>query len=194
MEKICGNKCCNLIKRSSENISSNIRSSRPEVFLRKGVLKICSKFTGEDPSQSAILIKLLYNFIKTILRHGSSPVNFLHIFRTCISQKHLRTAASKKYELIMSVKSWKPKKPSTAIIEICWPEYQTGRCDIARYIFWVSFQHETKGKCECSNWLKRWETFEDVLTEKKYNSMLVQIWSNLKNITISTKRITLQCL
>ena len=30
------------------------RSSRPEVFLRKGVLKICSKFTGEHPCRSAI--------------------------------------------------------------------------------------------------------------------------------------------
>ena len=26
------------------------RSSRSEVFLKKGVLKICSKFTGEHPS------------------------------------------------------------------------------------------------------------------------------------------------
>ena len=30
------------------------RSSRPEVFLGKAVLKICSKFTGEDPCQSVI--------------------------------------------------------------------------------------------------------------------------------------------
>ena len=34
------------------------RSSRPEVFLRKVVLKICSKVTGEHPCRSAILIKL----------------------------------------------------------------------------------------------------------------------------------------
>ena len=34
------------------------RSSHPEVFLRKGVLKICSKFTEELPCRSAILIKL----------------------------------------------------------------------------------------------------------------------------------------
>ena len=27
----------------------NIRSSHPEVFFEKGVLKICSKFTGEYP-------------------------------------------------------------------------------------------------------------------------------------------------
>ena len=40
-----------------------VRSSRPEVFLRKGVLKICCKFTGEHA------------------QHGCSPVNLLHIFR-----------------------------------------------------------------------------------------------------------------
>ena len=40
---------------------SNSRSSHPEVFLIKDVLKKCSKFTGE---------------------HGCSPVNLLHIFKT----------------------------------------------------------------------------------------------------------------
>ena len=34
------------------------RSSRPEVFLGKGVLKICSKFTGKHPCRSAISKKL----------------------------------------------------------------------------------------------------------------------------------------
>ena len=33
------------------------RSSRPEEFLKKGVLKICSKFTGDHPCGSAISIK-----------------------------------------------------------------------------------------------------------------------------------------
>ena len=37
----------------------NMRSSHPEVFLGKGILEICSKFTGEHPSRSAISIKLL---------------------------------------------------------------------------------------------------------------------------------------
>ena len=36
------------------------RSSRPEVFCWKGVLKISSKFTGEHPRRSAISIKQLY--------------------------------------------------------------------------------------------------------------------------------------
>ena len=50
--------------------------------LIKDVLKICSKFTGGHPCRNVISIKLLYNFIEIILRHGCSPVNFLHIFRT----------------------------------------------------------------------------------------------------------------
>ena len=37
------------------------RSNRPEVFLGKSVLKICSKFTREHPCRSVISIKLLYN-------------------------------------------------------------------------------------------------------------------------------------
>ena len=61
---------------------SNSRSSRPEVFLGKGVLEKCSKFTGEHPCRSAISIKLLCNFIEILLRHGCYPLNLLYIFRT----------------------------------------------------------------------------------------------------------------
>ena len=57
-------------------------SSHQEVFLLKGVLKIRSKFTGQHPCQSVILIKLLCNFVEITLWHGCSPVNLLHIFRT----------------------------------------------------------------------------------------------------------------
>ena len=38
------------------------RSNRPEVFLRKGVLKICSKFRVEHSCRSAISIKLQIEF------------------------------------------------------------------------------------------------------------------------------------
>ena len=61
-------------------VLSYFSSSHPEEFLIKGVLKICSKFTGEHPCRSAISIS---NFIEIALRHGCSPVNLLHIFRTC---------------------------------------------------------------------------------------------------------------
>ena len=52
------------------------------MFLRKGVLKICSKFTGEHPGWSVISIKLLCNIIEITLRHGCSPLTLLNIFRT----------------------------------------------------------------------------------------------------------------
>ena len=51
------------------------------MLLGKGVLKICSKFKREHAFRSAILIKLLSNFIEITLGHGCSPVNLLHIFR-----------------------------------------------------------------------------------------------------------------
>ena len=58
------------------------RSSRPEVFLVKGVLKICRKFTGEDPCQSAISIKLQRNLIEIALRESV----LLQIY--CIFSEH----------------------------------------------------------------------------------------------------------
>ena len=62
------------------------RSIHPEVFLEKGVLKICSRFTGEHPCRSVISIKLLCNFIEIIFRQGCSPVTLLHIFRTSFTK------------------------------------------------------------------------------------------------------------
>ena len=45
-----------LIKIAAEPLSTplSIRSSHPEVFLGKALLKICSNFTGEHPCRSAI--------------------------------------------------------------------------------------------------------------------------------------------
>ena len=68
-----------------------LRSSHPEVFLRKSVLETYRKFTGEHPCRSVISIKLvcnlLCNFIEILLRHdGCSPVNLQHIFRTTFSK------------------------------------------------------------------------------------------------------------
>ena len=59
-----------------KNINSNHRSSHPEEFLGKRVLKISNKFTGEHPCRSGISI----NFIETPLQHGCS-VNLLYVFR-----------------------------------------------------------------------------------------------------------------
>ena len=63
----------------------------PEVFLQEGVLKICSKFTGEHSCRSVISITLLCNFIEIRLWQGCSPVNLLHIFRTpCYKNTYMR--------------------------------------------------------------------------------------------------------
>ena len=64
------------------NYLTKCRSSPPEVFLVKGVLKICSKYTREHPRRSAISIELLCNFIEIVLRQRCSPINLLLIFRT----------------------------------------------------------------------------------------------------------------
>ena len=53
-----------LLKLSQQSFIN--RSSRPEVFLGKGVLKICSKFTENT---------------QNTLRYGCSPVKLLYVFR-----------------------------------------------------------------------------------------------------------------
>ena len=97
---------CNMFSYFEEALTS-YRSSPLEVFLRKSVLTICSKVTGEHPCRSVISIKLQSNFIEIVLLHECSPVNLLHIFRrtpkefflkknffSIFSKEHLRTAAS----------------------------------------------------------------------------------------------------
>ena len=59
-------------------------------FYKKGVLTVCSKITGEHPYQSVISIKLQSNFFKIGFRHGCSPVNFLHIFKTSFPENNSR--------------------------------------------------------------------------------------------------------
>ena len=86
--RVCKKSCNYVFKTSSRNLPDVLedkkmfKSNRPQVFLGKGVLNICSKFTGDHPYRSAISTKLLCNFIEIALRHRWSLVNWLHIFRT----------------------------------------------------------------------------------------------------------------
>ena len=52
------------------------------MFLEKGVLKIFSKFTGEQPCLSVISKNVQSDFIKITLGHGCSAVDLLYIFTT----------------------------------------------------------------------------------------------------------------
>ena len=73
----------------------------------KGVLKICSNFTGEHQCQSEISTKLQSNFIEITLRHGCSPVNLLHIFRTPFSKnEYLWVAASEHSKQVQNL-NWR---------------------------------------------------------------------------------------
>ena len=59
----------------TQKASILFRSSHPKVFFRKGVLKICSKFTGEHPCRSAISIKLQSNMDQLHILRTSFPKN-----------------------------------------------------------------------------------------------------------------------
>ena len=72
----------NVVLKSDLNLKYGPKMAVAHSGKGKGVLKICSKFTGEYPCRSVISIKLKSNFIEIILRQGYSPVNLLHIFRT----------------------------------------------------------------------------------------------------------------
>ena len=52
------------------------------MFLEKGVLKMYSKFTEEQPCRSATLIELQIKSRKWTPVNNYSPVNLFHIFRT----------------------------------------------------------------------------------------------------------------
>ena len=75
----------------------NGSSSSPEAFLGKGVLKICRKFTGENPVRSVISAKMQINLIDITLQHACSTVNLLHIFRTLSSEQLCRAASKMGY-------------------------------------------------------------------------------------------------
>ena len=50
---------CDSLPRNNKHLDNySIRSSHPELFLRKGDLKMCSKVTGEHPCRSVISIKV----------------------------------------------------------------------------------------------------------------------------------------
>ena len=49
------------------------------MFLRKVILKLCSKFIGENPCRDVISIKLPGTFIEITIRHGF-PAYFQNTF------------------------------------------------------------------------------------------------------------------
>ena len=90
------------------------RSSHPDVFLEKRVLKICSKLTGEHPCQSAISIKLLCKILKDTY-FGE------HLFsRTPIQMAAFECFwCNKVLPYLCSIKIWKHLIKRTCFIKTC---------------------------------------------------------------------------
>ena len=73
---------------------SLIRSSRPEVFCKKVVLRNFAKCTGKHLCQSLFLNKVAGLRLATLLKkrvwHRCYPVNFMKFLRTTFIIEHLR--------------------------------------------------------------------------------------------------------
>ena len=87
IKSLIQNKITLIIYYKKINLAGNISLKLSQAFRCQKqpsmvVLKICSKFTEEHPYRSVISIKLLCKSFQIPLRHGCSPGNLLHIFRT----------------------------------------------------------------------------------------------------------------
>ena len=76
------------------NLDSLMRSSRPEVFYKKGVLRNFAKYTGKQLCQSLFFNKVadlrLATLLKKRLWHRCFPDNFAKFLRTFFLAEHLR--------------------------------------------------------------------------------------------------------
>ena len=83
------------------------------LFLVQGVLKICRKFTGENPYLSVIPVKLQSNFIEITLQHRCSPVNFCCIFSEQLFRRTPLGGCFYQFMLLVFFsphwKHWKPR-------------------------------------------------------------------------------------
>ena len=69
--------------RETKNTFTIFRSSRPEVFCKKGVLRNFAKFTGKHPCQSLFFNKVVGLRAATLLKkklwHRCFPMNFVQL-------------------------------------------------------------------------------------------------------------------
>ena len=108
----------------------NIRSSPPEVFLRKCILEIWSKFIREHPCRSAIC-----NIIEIAHRHECSPVNLLYIFRTRFSKDtsgglFLKYARIRFFSDLYTIIPWRTEP-------VCWHILHSAKLQHSSYLFQV---------------------------------------------------------
>ena len=86
---------CDVLSQSTlSSFHTLLRSSRPEVFCKKGVLKNFEKFTGKHLCHSLFFNKVAglrpATLLKKKLWHRCFPVNFSKFLRTSFVREHLR--------------------------------------------------------------------------------------------------------
>ena len=69
---------------------SLVKSSRPEVFCKKCVLRNFTKFTGKHLCQSLFFNKETFSLLKKRLWHRCFPVDFAKFLKTPFLTEHLR--------------------------------------------------------------------------------------------------------
>ena len=82
------------------------RSSHPELFCPKGILKKFTKFTGKHLCQNIFLNKIAgrpATLLNTILRHRCFPVNFGKLLRTLYYRTPLVAASSYQRTVILAI-------------------------------------------------------------------------------------------
>ena len=80
------------IRKHEKNVLRDFRSSRPEVFYKKGVLRKFANFTEKHLCQSLFLIKLksACNFIKNVALAQMFSCEFTKFLRTSFLIEHIR--------------------------------------------------------------------------------------------------------
>ena len=83
------------------------RSSRPEVFCKKGVLRNFAKFTGKHLCQILFVNEVAglrpASLLKERLWHRCFPVDFVRFLRTPFYIEHLLVAASAKIVFVSTI-------------------------------------------------------------------------------------------
>ena len=115
--------------------------------------KYAANLQEKHPYRSAISIKLLCNFIKITLRHGCSPLNLLHIFRTPLdgcfwsSLCFAWRSNTRSFVIMMTICFWQvTDKQKYVKMSILFPAGATGRTSHHRkpatrkiYLRWIEF-------------------------------------------------------
>ena len=124
-------------------------SSHADVFLGKGVLKICNKSTGEHLCRSVISVKLQSNFTEITIQHGCFSCKFAAHFQNIFS--FFRTPLDGCFW--KSIKAFQKVSYETTS-KICYSHEQIFSINNFRFFIFVIRIILTKRINFCDNWFQ----------------------------------------